>query len=108
MKATLRNREDVERVFRDGRRTRRGRVTVLALESGDRGVRHCIIVSGGVGGAVRRNRFKRVLREELRRVAGELGGTDVVILCRGDASSGSADAARREARMLLEGLRRKK
>lgn len=56
-----------------------------------------------VGGAVARNRVKRVVRESFRRIAPELGAIDVVV----GARNGARTAHNAQLRDSLDGLWRK-
>ena len=85
---SLRRRADFSRVHRQGRRKGDAllQVRVLphpALEHGPCPIRLGIIVSKKYGGAVARNRFKRLVRAALRALAPELTpGWDVLVLPR--------------------------
>jgi ribonuclease P protein component len=75
----MRTRE-VRRVFAQGRRLHGGRVVVL-LAPGQGGT--AVVASRDVGGAVQRNRARRILREAWRRVSPQVGdGYDAVLVAR--------------------------
>lgn len=70
----------IQRVFRDGRPVH-GKRVVLFVAPGSGG--SALVAGKKVGGAVQRNRARRVLREALREVApGGVEGHDVVLVAR--------------------------
>ena len=92
----LRRRADIARLFEGARRASDGVMTVLAAPREDGGgpLRMAVVVSRRVGGAVRRNRVKRLCREAFRLVRPLLPeGWDVVLAPRG----GSATAPQLQA-----------
>jgi ribonuclease P protein component len=100
-RARLSRSADFERVFRSGR-AHAGRELVLHLfpRAHDGPPRLGLSVSRKVGGAVERNRIKRLLREAFALEHGRLpDGTDAVVVARHDARA----LAEREG---LAGIRR--
>lgn len=85
-------RADIARLFDQGRRASDGVMTVLGAPRQDGGgpIRMAVVVSRRVGGAVQRNRVKRVCREAFRRARPLLAtGWDVVLAPRGGSASGA-------------------
>src|SRR5215216_5569420 len=77
---------DIERVKRSGRRSQTPYFNMMSCVSGDRPTRVGVIVGRRLGGAVLRNRAKRVFRALARKSAAQLiAGRDVLIFPRRDA-----------------------
>jgi ribonuclease P protein component len=76
---------EFDRVYRDGRSHASRHLVLYAFPraDGDEGPRLGVSVGRKLGGAVERNRVKRMLREAFWRLAGDLdGGNDFVIVAR--------------------------
>ena len=101
---------EFDRVFREGRSHASRQLVVYAFPNAEAGTEPRLGVSVGrkVGGAVQRNRVKRLLREAFWGIAPELpGGHDFVVVARPDAASfaseGGEPAVELALRELLEG-----
>jgi ribonuclease P protein component len=93
---SLRSRADFERVYREGRRWVNPLFVAFVLLSKEGPLRVGFVASRKVGGAVERNRAKRLLREVIRRRGPKHEtAADVVLVARGailDADYGSVEA----------------
>ncbi|MBN1192770.1 MAG: ribonuclease P protein component [Coriobacteriia bacterium] len=97
---TITAHSEIERLFREGRRVSHPALLVLAAPrpQGEASAGRALFVAGKrLGGAVVRNRSKRVLRETVRRMSGPWAGWDVALIAR----PGTADA---DARTLDEAV----
>ena len=82
-KYRIKRNKEISRIFQQGRRASDSLITLRALPNADMEVRARlgVAVTKRHGGAVRRNRIKRLCREAFRLVRYELpGGYDYVIL----------------------------
>ena len=92
---TIRSSRDVDRLFRQGRRASHPLVVVLATaspEDRDPGGRVVYVAGRKIGGAVQRNRSKRVLRACRARLRGAWPGMDVALVARAGTGTASPDA----------------
>jgi ribonuclease P protein component len=77
---SLKNSSEFDRVFDQGKRISSGRLSIVVAQ-GNGVTKVGLAVSKRVGGAVIRNRVKRVFREAFRAVAGDIRTPcDIVIL----------------------------
>jgi len=83
---TIKSKTDIDRLFKEGIRAGRGTVVVLVIpnrEPRDPEPGRVVFVAGKKnGGAVHRNRCKRVLREACRRAGGPWAGLQVALIAR--------------------------
>jgi ribonuclease P protein component len=80
---TIKSSRDVDALFRSGRRGARATVIVLrgdTPEGRDPDGRVVFVAGKRLGGAVLRNRCKRVLRASCRRLGHEWPGSDVALI----------------------------
>lgn len=107
---SLRRRADFQRVHAQGRRSGDALLQVRVLPRPPSTIttaplRLGIVVSKKFGGAVERNRFKRVVRAAIRALASELiPDWDVLVLPREGAHGAQMPAVRASLQRLLSGL----
>lgn len=91
---TVRSSREIDRLFADGRRFAHPLVIALVLPTptgrGPLG-RVAFIAGKKLGGAVFRNRSKRVLRESVRKAGGPWPGLDVALIARPGTAFAPAD-----------------
>ena len=99
----LRENRRFQAVYRRGRSWPDRHLVVHALPSREPGRRFGFVVSKKVGGAVLRNRVRRLLREACRALlAGVPSGVDVVIVARAAAAEASLEKLMAEMRSLFQ------
>jgi ribonuclease P protein component len=98
----LRTKAQFDRVFRRGVRLDGRLFTLVVAANGEPRDRLGLAVSRRVGGAVVRNRARRLLRESFRRLeAGERPALDVVVLAKPEMAGRSQEEVARELRSRL-------
>jgi len=96
-------RADYLRIQTTGQRLRKRHMVGLYVRRNDNNHRLGLVVSRKVGGAVVRNRVKRLFRETYRRLESPPCGLDVVVIARGSAADASSEHLRSQfQRLILE------
>lgn len=99
---TLKSPSEIDALFKSGRRGSTDLIVILsAITPTRRGPEGRVVFVAGkkIGGAVMRNRCKRVLREAVRRAGGPWAGWDVALVSRARIASAppaAIDTALRE------------
>jgi ribonuclease P protein component len=87
---TLKAPSEIDALFRAGRRGSTDVILILSTRTPEqRGPEGRVVFVAGkkLGGAVMRNRCKRVLRDAVRRAGGPWSGFDVAVVARKDAAT---------------------
>ncbi len=104
---TIRSSREIDRIFREGARSTSGTLVVLASptpqERGPLG-RVAFVAGTKLGGAVVRNRTKRLLREAVRATGGPWPEWDVIVLARPAALGAPVAQIAGDLRKRLESL----
>lgn len=102
MKGTIKSKEDVERLFSQGRRSTSSSMTIIVCESESPNLGRCAFIAGKkLGPAPFRSRCKRVMREVARELGSPWEGYDVVFLARKPVAHENHDEVIRQARKNL-------
>jgi ribonuclease P protein component len=100
---TIRSSREIDAVFSESRRVAQGPVTALIAKTPEgrgREGRVAFVAGKRLGGAVVRNRCKRVMREAVRAAGGPWPGWDVVLIAsRRTASASGAELLASVARV---------
>jgi ribonuclease P protein component len=105
--ATIRSSREIDRIFSEGARSSSPMLLVLVSstpDGRDRGGRVAFVAGGKLGGAVARNRAKRLLRETARRAGGPWPSWDVVLLARPEALISSLEQLVQDLLLRLRAL----
>jgi ribonuclease P protein component len=105
---TITSPRDIDALFRKGRRDRRACVTALSAPTPDgRDPQGRVVFVAGrrLGGAVMRNRCKRVLREAVRRTRAKWPGYDVALIANESTSVAPPERIDRDIVAVAERLR---
>jgi ribonuclease P protein component len=92
----IRKRGEYQRIYDRGFKVSSRNFTLFLLENDLRRPRLGITATRRVGGAVQRNRAKRLLREWFRRVRGELPAVDMIVNVKTGMHRLTLDALSRE------------
>jgi ribonuclease P protein component len=100
----IRRRGEFQHVFDVGRRAHGRYLTIVVAPAADRTSRLGIVASRKLGGAVVRNRAKRLIREVFRTEPGPAVPTDLVVIPKAAATTAKAAGLASDYQMTLKRL----
>jgi ribonuclease P protein component len=104
---TIKSSREIERMFGEGKRASTPLLVGISIDNDERRGqqgRVAFIAGKKLGGAVVRNRAKRVLRESVRRVGGPWEGHDVALIARAGVPSAPPEALDQAVRNVVRRL----
>lgn len=102
MKGTIKSKEDVERLFSQGRRSTSSSMTIIVAKGSNPNRGRCAFIAGKkLGNAPFRSRCKRVMRVLAKDLGAPWNGYDVIFLARRGVAFGTRDELTSQAQNLL-------
>jgi ribonuclease P protein component len=97
------DRKRVQQIFDGGRKVVSDRVAIFFLKNGAVDISFAVYTKKGLGGAVVRNRTRRVFKEAIRKEVGSLTGIDLIFIPRkGAVGLGMQEVATEIARLFRQ------
>jgi ribonuclease P protein component len=100
----IRRRPEFQRVFDAGRRAHGRHLTIVAAPASGGVSRLGIVASRKVGGAVARNRAKRLIRHVFRTESGPVSAADLVVIAKQSAATAATTEVATDYRAALKRL----